>query len=74
MAAAAPLADRVAIRGRLGDDVGRVRAVRRRHAGRRTADARADRAGLVEDTVAWGPSGHEEWEEQAKVPVKLIFE
>lgn len=28
---------------------------------------------LVEDTVGWGPSGHEEWDEQAKVPIGEIF-
>lgn len=39
--------------------------VRRMHA--RTARE------LVEDTVGWGPSGHDSWDEQAKLPYDEVF-
>ena len=39
--------------------------VRRMHA--RTARR------LVETTVGWGPSGHQEWDEQAKLPIDAVF-
>lgn len=40
--------------------------VRRMHA--RTARQ------LVQDTVGWGPSGHDSWDEQAKVPIEEVFD
>lgn len=39
--------------------------VRRMHA--RTARR------IVEDSVGWGPSGHESWDEQAKLPIGEVF-
>ena len=29
---------------------------------------------IVEETVGWGPSGHEEWDVQAKVPLDAVFD
>ncbi len=28
---------------------------------------------VVEETVGWGPSGHEEFDEQAKLPIESVF-
>lgn len=46
-------------------DDGRPVVMRRMHA--RTCRS------IVEETVGWGPSGHDDWTQQAKVPLDAVF-